>query len=73
MQKLQRWFGLSAFGVMILETNGRDFAEDICKSIILNENVWILLKISMEFVLKVQINNIPALVQVMAWCRSSII
>ena len=35
----------------------------------LNENVWILLKISLKFVPKVWINNIPALVQIMAWRR----
>ena len=36
----------------------------------LNENVWISLKISLKFVPKVLINNILALVQIMAWCRS---
>ena len=45
------------------------FADDILKLIFLNENVWILLKISLKFVLKVRINNIPALDQIMAWCR----
>ena len=35
----------------------------------LNENVWILLKISLKFVPKGPINNIPALVQIMAWRR----
>ena len=34
-----------------------------------NENVWIQIKISLKFVLKGPINNIPALVQIMAWCR----
>ena len=37
------------------------------KCIFLNENVWILLKISLKFVPKVRINNIPALVQIMVW------
>ena len=32
-----------------------------------NENVWILIKISLKFVAKGSINNIPALVQIMAW------
>ena len=32
-------------------------------------NVWILIKISMKFVPKGPMNNIPALVQIMAWCR----
>ena len=35
----------------------------------LNENAWILLKISLKFFPKVRINNIPALVQIMAWRR----
>ena len=35
----------------------------------LNDNVWISLQISLKFVPKVQINNIPALVQIMAWRR----
>ena len=42
---------------------------DIFKCIFLNDNVQISLKISLKFVAKVQINNIPALVQIMAWCR----
>ena len=42
--------------------------QDIFKCIFLNENVRILLKISLKFVTKVRINNIPALVQILAWC-----
>ena len=49
--------------------NGRHFADDIFKCIFLNENAGILLKISLKFVPKVRINNIPALVQIMAWRR----
>ena len=49
--------------------NGRHFPDDIFKWIFLNENVWISLKISSKFVPKVWINNIPALVQIMAWRR----
>ena len=49
--------------------NRRHFADEIFKCIFLNENVWIALKISLEFVPKVRINNIPALVQIMAWRR----
>ena len=47
--------------------NGCHFADDIFKFIFLNGNVWILLQISLKFVPKVWINNIPALVQIMAW------
>ena len=32
-------------------------------------NVWILLNISLEFVTKVRIDNIPTLGRIMAWCR----
>ena len=49
--------------------NGRRFAGDLFKYIFLNENVWILIKISLKFVPKDPINNIPALVRVMAWRR----
>ena len=41
--------------------NGRHFPDAIFKWIFLNENVWILIKISLKFVSKALINNIPAL------------
>ena len=51
--------------------NGHPFADDVFKCIFaVNENVWIFIKISLKFVPKGSINNIPALVQVMTWCRS---
>ena len=43
---------------------------DIFKCIFLNENIWISIKISLKFVPKGPINNIPALVQMMAGRRS---
>ena len=49
--------------------NGRHFADDTFKPIFLNENIRISNKISLKFVPKVPINNIPALVQIMAWRR----
>ena len=49
--------------------NGRHFADDIFKCIFVNENVWIPIKISLKFVPKGPNNNIPALVQIMAWRR----
>ena len=52
--------------------NGHHFTDDIFKCIFWNENVWILPKISLDFVPKVPINNIPALDQIMAW-RQAII
>ena len=45
------------------------FAE-VFKCIFLNENVWISLEISLKFVPKVWNNNIPGLVQIMAWRRT---
>ena len=47
--------------------NGRHFADDIFKCIFLNEYVWILIAISLKFVPKCPINNIPALGQIMIW------
>ena len=49
--------------------NGRHFPDDIFKWIFLNENVWISINISLKFVPRGQINNIPTLVQIMAWRR----
>ena len=49
--------------------NGRHFADDTFKRIFLKENVWILIKISLKFVAKSPIDNIPALFQIMAWRR----
>ena len=49
--------------------NGRHFPDDIFKCMKLNENVWISNKILLKFVPKGPINNIPALVQIMAWRR----
>ena len=48
--------------------NSRHFPDDISKCIFLNENAWILIKISLKLVLKGPINN-PALVQIMVWRR----
>ena len=47
--------------------HGRHFADDIFKCIFLDKDVWIPIKISLKFVPKGPINNIPALVQIMAW------
>ena len=44
-----------------------NFADGIFKYIFLNINVWISLKFSLKFVPKVRINNILAMVQIMAW------
>ena len=49
--------------------NGRRFADDTFKHIFMNENVRILINISLKFVSKGLINNIQALVQIMNWRR----
>ena len=49
--------------------NVRHFPDDIFKCIFLNENAWISVKISLKFVPRGPINNIPTLVHIMAWCR----
>ena len=52
--------------------NGRHLVDDRFKCIFLNENVWIWVKISLTFVPKMTINNIPALVKIMAWFHGCI-
>ena len=49
--------------------NGRHFADDIFNCIFLNENVSIAIKFSLKFVPNCPIDNIPALVQIIAWRR----
>ena len=48
---------------------GHRFADDTFKRIFLNGNVIISIKISLKFIPHGPINNIPALVQIMAWRR----
>ena len=50
--------------------NGRHFPDDMFKCIFLNENTSISINISLKFVPDGRINNIPALVQIMAWRRT---
>ena len=49
--------------------NGRHFADDIFRCIFVNEKFCILIWISLKFVPKGPIDNIPALDQIMAWRR----
>ena len=49
--------------------NEHQFSDGIFKCIFFNENVWISIKISLKFVPKGPIDNIPALVEIMAWHR----
>ena len=50
--------------------NGRHFPNDIFKCFFMNINVWISIKISLKFVPMGLINNITALVLIMAWHRT---
>ena len=55
-----------------LRQSGCHFADKMFNCIFLNENtccIWIPIKISLKFVPKALINNIPALVKIMAWRR----
>ena len=56
-----------ALNTLRLRRHGCHSSDDIFKCIYLNENVWISIKISLNFVPKGPINNIPALVQTMTW------
>ena len=49
--------------------NGHHFPDDFFKCIFLNENIWILIKMSIKFIPKVPSNNIPTLVPKMTWRR----
>ena len=50
--------------------DGRRFPDDTFERIFLNKNVRVSIRISLKFVLKGLIDNIPALVQIMAGRRS---
>ena len=51
------------------EQNSHHFADDIFKYIFLTKNISILVNISISCAPNIQIDNIPALVQIMAWRR----
>ena len=53
-----------------LRQSGCHLPDGILKCIFLNENIRISIKNPLKFVPKGPINNIPALVQIMAWCHS---
>ena len=67
-----RVINTSGTGMGLTSTHwGRDnvHVADIFQRIFLNENAWISIEISLMFVPKAPIINIPALVQIMAWRR----
>ena len=57
------------FDTLRPKQNGRHIPDDIFKCIFLNENVWISVKIPPKFVPMGPVNNIPSLVQIVAWRR----
>ena len=50
-----------------LRQNGRHFADNFIKCIFFKENFWILNKISLKYAPQGLIDNMAALVQIMAW------
>ena len=57
------------FNTLRPRLKGRHFADNLLKCIFLYENVWILIKILLNFVPLGPIYNIAALIQIMAWRR----
>ena len=49
--------------------NSRHFPDDIFKCIFFNENVWTRMTFALKFVPKCSVDNIPVLLQTMAWRR----
>ena len=67
---LDKWPIFCRRHIQIHWTNGQYFAEDIFKYILLNENISILIHISLIFVSWGLKDNKSALTQVMAWQRT---
>ena len=63
------WVSVGLINSLRPRQNGRHFPDDIFTCIFFNENASISIEISLKFVPKCLINNIPALVQIMAWCQ----
>ena len=69
-QKLSFWTNTLTDGrLRSVLTKWLPFRRRHFQTILLNENAWISIKISLKFVPEGPINT-PALVQIMAWCRS---
>ena len=54
------------FNILRPRQNDRHSADDIFKRILLNENIWISIKMSLKYIPRGQINNIPASFYIMA-------
>ena len=57
------------FNTLRPRQNGRHFANDIFKCNFVNEKAWFSITISLKFVPQDPVNNIPTLVEIMAWRR----
>ena len=57
------------FNTLRPRQDGGNFPDDVFKCIFSNENAWIPIKISLRFVPNGPMNDIPALVRIMAWRR----
>ena len=66
---VMRWWTYSGLYHIEAETKWPTFSRRHFQMYFLNENVWISIKISLKFVPIGPINNIPSLVQIMAWRR----
>ena len=66
----KRYFVRSEFGILRPRQSGRHFAGDIFKCTSMNENVWISIHITLMSIPKGPIDDMPTLVQKMAWHRT---
>ena len=60
-------FPYAHFNTLRPRQNGSQIPDGNFKCIPLNENIYISIEISLKFICKGPINNIPVLVQIMAW------
>ena len=58
---------ISTLRPKVEDKNGWHFVDNVFKCTFLNENIRILINISLKFVPKGQINSTPGLVQIQAW------
>ena len=65
---LQTWLSANVNTLRPMQ-NRRHFRDGIFQCIFLSEDAWIPIKIPLKFVPKGSINNIPTLVQIIAWRR----
>ena len=69
IHNIQDWALCFVLNTLGPRQNGHHFADYNFKRVFLNENIRISIEISLKFVPKGRINNIPSMVQIMAWRR----